>query len=101
MIEYLAKVQSFWDHFKRVVVTQVPRTKNERADALARLGWATDEKIAASKQRVVILDHPSIAKSGSVMQMEDSDAIPEWARIVVEYLKDGRLPNDKKEARKI
>lgn len=29
MIEYLAKVRSFLDHFERVVVTQVPRTKNE------------------------------------------------------------------------
>jgi ribonuclease HI len=47
MIKYLAKVLGFWDRFKRVVVTQIPRAKNERADALARLGSATDEKISA------------------------------------------------------
>jgi ribonuclease HI len=35
MIEYLAMVRSFWDCFERVVVTQVPRTENEQADALA------------------------------------------------------------------
>jgi len=44
MIKYLAKVLGFWDRFERVVVTQIPRTENERADALARLGSATDEK---------------------------------------------------------
>jgi ribonuclease HI len=89
MIEYLAKVWSFWDHFERVVVIQVPRTENERADALARLGSATDEKIAASKQWVLVLDNPFIANSGLVIQIEDSYAIPEWVRNVVEYLKDG------------
>jgi ribonuclease HI len=101
MIGYLAKVRSFWDHFERVVVTQVPRTENERADALAWLQSTTNEKIAASKQWVLVLDNPFIANSGPVMQIEDSYAILEWARNVVEYLKDGRLPNDKKEARKI
>jgi hypothetical protein len=29
MIKYLAKVLGFWDCFERVVVTQIPRTKNE------------------------------------------------------------------------
>ncbi|XP_062146629.1 uncharacterized protein LOC133854408 [Alnus glutinosa] len=66
-----------------------------------RLGLATDEKIAASKQHVVVLDSPSIAKPGSVMQIEDSYIIPEWARAIVEHLEEGRLLVDKKEARKI
>jgi ribonuclease HI len=76
MIEYLAKVCCFWDRFKQVVVTQVQRTENEKADALARLGSAMDEKIAASKQHVVVLDNPSIANSELVMQVEDSYDIP-------------------------
>jgi hypothetical protein len=38
---------------------------------------------------------------GSVMQIDDAYVIPEWARYVIEYLKNGQLPNDKKEARKI
>jgi hypothetical protein len=84
-----------------VVFTQILRIENERADALARLGSATDEKISASKQRVIILDKPSVDDLGSVMQISDTYEIPEWARNVVEYLKNGQLPNDKKEARKI
>jgi ribonuclease HI len=87
MIKYLAKVLSFWDRFERVVVTQIPRTKNERADALARLGSETDEKILASKHQIIILDKPSVDDTGSVMQIEDVYVIPKWARQVIEYLK--------------
>jgi hypothetical protein len=83
------------------VVTQIPRTENERADALARLGSATDEKISASKHRVIVLDKPSVDDPGSVMQIDDDYVIPQWARSVVKYLKNGQLPDDKREARKI
>jgi ribonuclease HI len=101
MIKYIAKVLCFWDRFKRVVVTQIPRTENERADALAWLRSATDEKILASKHLVIILNKPSMDDPGSVMQIDDAYIIPEWAMHVVEYLKIRQLPNDKKEARKI
>jgi ribonuclease HI len=101
MIEYLSKVRSFWDRFEQVVITQISRTENELVDALVRLALATDEKITASKQHVVVLDNLSIANSESMMQIEDSCTIPEWARAVVEHLKDRRLPKDKKEAQKI
>jgi hypothetical protein len=91
MIKYLAKVLSFWDRFKRVVVTQIPRTKNERADALARLGSATDEKILASMHQIIVLDKHSVDDTGSVMQIEDAYVTPKWARHVIEYLKNGQL----------
>jgi hypothetical protein len=100
MIKYLAKVLSFWDCFERVVVTLIPRTKNKRADALAWLGSATDEKISTSKHRVIVLDKPSVDDPESVMQINDAYVIPQRARNVVEYLKNGQLQNDKKEARK-
>jgi hypothetical protein len=83
-----------------VIVTQIPRTENEQADALARLGSTTDEKIAASKQQVVVLDNPFIAKSKSVMQIKDSYTIPEWARTVVEHLKDGNYPATRRKLKK-
>jgi hypothetical protein len=101
MIKYLAEVLGFWDCFERVVVTQIPRAENERADALARLGSATDEKISASKHRVIIRDKPSVDDTRSVMQIDDAYVILEWEKHVIEYLKNGQLPNDKKEARKI
>jgi ribonuclease HI len=101
MIKYLAKVLGFWHRFERVVVTQILRAENGRADALAWLGSATDEMISASKHRVIILYKPSVEDARSVMQIDDAYVIPEWARYVIEYLKNGQLPNDKKEARKI
>jgi len=101
MIKYLAKVLRFWDRFEWVVVTQIPRTENERVDALTRLGSATDEKISASKHWVIVLDKPSVDDHGSVMQINDAYVTPQWARSVVEYLKNEQLPDDKREARKI
>jgi ribonuclease HI len=101
MIKYIAKVLGFWDRFERVVVTQIPRAENERADALARLGSVTNEKISASKHLVIIRDKPSMDDTGSMMQIDDAYVICEWARHVIEYLKNGQLSNDKKEARKI
>jgi hypothetical protein len=50
---------------------------------------------------MVILESPSIADSGAVMQIEDSYSIPEWAKDVFVHLKEGKLLEDKKEARKI
>jgi hypothetical protein len=57
--------------------------------------------ISASKHRVIILDKPSVEDVGSVMQIDDAYVIPEWARYVIEYLENGQLPNDKREAQKI
>jgi hypothetical protein len=37
---------------------------------------------------------------GSVMQIDDAYEIPEWARNVVEYLKNEQLLNDKKSSSK-
>lgn len=91
MIKYLAKVLGFWDRFKQLVVTQIPRAENGRADALARLGSAADEVISASKHRVIILDRPSVEDVRSVMQIDDVYIIPEWTRYVIEYLKNGQL----------
>jgi hypothetical protein len=39
--------------------------------------------------------------TGSVTQIDDAYVIPKWARHVIEYLKNGQLPNDKKKAQKI
>ncbi len=41
---------------------------------------------------MVVLENPSIANPESVMQIEDSYTVPEWARAVVEHVKEGRLP---------
>jgi len=51
MIKYLIKVQSFLTHFDRMVITQIPRNDNARADSLARLGSGTDQEIEASKHK--------------------------------------------------
>jgi len=57
--------------------------------------------ISASKHWVIILDKPSVDDARSVMQIDDAYVIPEWERYVIEYLKNGQPPNEKKEARKI
>jgi hypothetical protein len=42
----------------------------------------------------MVLNHPSITNPESVMQIEDTYKILEWARNVVEHLKEGKLPKD-------
>jgi hypothetical protein len=48
-----------------------------------------------SDQKVIILSEPSIAPSSDVMELEVMPTEPEWAADVIQYLKNGLLPEDK------
>ena len=87
MILYLKKVRELLKKFVRVRVKHVPRSENSRADALAKL--ATIEH----------LPEPSI----SVDNGEVSPVMfkPSWMDPIWDYLVDGRLPSDPKEASKL
>jgi ribonuclease HI len=101
MIKYLAKVQESQAYFDKIVFTKIPREENVRADALARIGSGSDEEIDASKHKVRVLTKPSINENNDMMHINTEDPSPEWAKGIIQYLKDGNLPEDKKESRKI
>ncbi|XP_077249462.1 uncharacterized protein LOC143888970 [Tasmannia lanceolata] len=97
MIKYLVKVHQLSSRFTSFEVIRVPRTENAKADVLSKLaasGYTTLGSI-----HMEFLQRSSIDSKGmEVMQVEDE---PCWMDEIVSYLRDARLPEDKKEARKV
>ncbi|GJW16674.1 reverse transcriptase domain-containing protein [Tanacetum coccineum] len=98
MIKYLEKVKSLVSDFANFFISQVPRSKNKKADALSRI--ASTSFAHLSKQVLVkILKEKSIQEN-EVTTMVEEDGLT-WMIQILEYLKEGTLPEDKKEASKL
>ena len=98
MVLYLQKVRDLLKKFARVQVTHVPRAENSRADALARLATATQEDLGMSTP-VEYMAEPSIDPYSMVVAPIES--VPSWMDPIWNYIIDGSLPDDPKEAAKI
>nr|GEY66242.1 reverse transcriptase domain-containing protein [Tanacetum cinerariifolium] len=84
--------------FKTFSISQVPRSKNKKADALSKI--ASTSFAHLSKQVLVeVLETKSIAGKEVTAVIEEEG--PTWMTELVKYLKEGTLPADEKEARKI
>nr|GEW05611.1 reverse transcriptase domain-containing protein [Tanacetum cinerariifolium] len=98
MIKYLEIVRGLICGFTTFSISQVPRSKNKKADALSKI--ASPSFAYLSKQVVVeVLENKSI-KEKEVETVIEEDG-PTWMTQLVEYLKEGVLPGDKNEARKL
>ncbi|GKB67579.1 reverse transcriptase domain-containing protein [Tanacetum coccineum] len=98
MIKYLEKVKSLVSSFAGFSISQVPRSKNKKADALSKI--ASTNFAHLSKQVLVeILKEKSIHEEEVVTLVEEEGTT--WMTPIIEYLKDGTLPGDKKEASKL
>lgn len=75
---------------------QIPLAKNAEADFLARLASSNDYTMT-SELYIEIREQPS-TKGKQVLKIKEQD---EWMNPIVRYLKEGWLPEDKTEARKI
>ena len=98
MILYLKKVQELLKKFIQVQVKHVPRAENSRADALAKLATASQEDLG----RLIPVEHlpePSV----SIDNGEVSPVMSElsWIDPIWDYLVEGTLPSDSKEASKL
>ena len=98
MILYLKKVQDSLKKFVLVQVRHIPRAENSRADALAKLATASQEDLSRSTL-VEYLAKPSIDLCG--MEVSPIRSEPSWMDPIWDYITDGRLPDDPKEATKI
>ena len=98
MILYLRKVRDLLRKFVLVQVKHVPRTENSRADALAKLATAPQEDLGRSTP-VEYLVEPSIDLCDVVVAPVESE--PSWIDPIWDYIIDGSLPDDPKEAAKI
>ncbi|GAV88468.1 RVT_3 domain-containing protein [Cephalotus follicularis] len=98
MVKYLSHFQSLKPTFEVLSVTKIPRAENARADQLSKLATAGELE---RNQTVMIhyLDRPTISEA-DVMDI-DIPKEPNWMTPFIYWLRDGILPEDPAEARKL
>nr|GEX37184.1 reverse transcriptase domain-containing protein [Tanacetum cinerariifolium] len=98
MVKYLEIVKSLVSGFITFSISQVPRSKNKKADALSKIVSTSFAHL--SKQVLVeVLENKSIKEKEIATVIEEDG--PTWMTQLVDYLKGGVLHGDKKEARKL
>ena len=98
MILYLKKVRELLKKFAQVQVRHIPRAENSRADALAKLATASQEDL----NRLTPVEHlskPSVDLSNEEIAPVMSEL--SWMDPIWDYLIEGLLTNDPKEASKL
>lgn len=101
MARYLEEVRRFQSYFERFAITKIPREKNIRADEFSKITSGTEEEIEASRRQIIVLTEPSIAPRTNVMEVDSAPDEPEWAREIIQFLRNGLLPEDKVAARRV
>nr|XP_017221509.1 PREDICTED: uncharacterized protein LOC108198257 [Daucus carota subsp. sativus] len=96
---YLQCVQRLLDQFEEVQVNKVPREFNGDADALAKLG-SQKEASLLGVIRLEVQEVPSIPEL-DVMEVGDGVKHPTWMTPIWDFIKEGKLPKDKAEARRL
>ena len=97
MARYLERVREIIPTFGNFDIRQIPRSKNTRADLLSKLAMLAPTELP-KEVFFEVLKHPSTEESQSMMEISYE---PSWIDPLVVYLKDGVLPPDAKEARKL
>nr|GFA18624.1 reverse transcriptase domain-containing protein [Tanacetum cinerariifolium] len=98
MIKYLEIAKGLVSGFKTFSISQIPRSKNKKADALSKI--ASTSFAHLSKQVLVeVLETKSITGKEVTAVIEEEG--PTWMTELMNCLKEGILPEDEKEARKI
>ena len=98
MILYLQKVRDLLKKFVQVQIRHVPRAENSRADALAKLATASQDDLGSSTP-VEYMAEPTIDPYS--MMVAPVESTPSWMDPIWNYIIDGSLPDDPKEAAKI
>nr|GEY66748.1 reverse transcriptase domain-containing protein [Tanacetum cinerariifolium] len=98
MIKYLEKTKSLISGFANFSISQVPRGKNKKSDALSKIVSTSFAHL--SKQVLVeVLKEKSIQEREMATVVEEEG--PTWMTPIIEYLRDGSLPDNQKEASKL
>ncbi|XP_024182357.1 uncharacterized protein LOC112187701 [Rosa chinensis] len=98
MSSYQALARALVQRLASYVITQIPRAKNDKADALAKIA-ATSPSPAYKATKVEILEKPSSSKMVSEIFTVDHTA--SWMDPILKYMVDGLDPDDKVEARRL
>ncbi|GJR75467.1 reverse transcriptase domain-containing protein [Tanacetum coccineum] len=98
MVKYLEKAKSLISGFANFSISQVPRSKNKKADALSKI--ASTSFAHLSKQVLVeVLKEKSIQEEEVATVVEEEG--PTWMTPIIKYLKDWIFLDDRKEASKL
>ena len=98
MILYLKKLRELLKKFVQVQVRHIPRAENSRAYALGKLETASQEDL----NKLTPVEHllePSVDLNNEEVSPVMSE--PSWMDPILDYLIEGLLPNDPKEASKL
>ena len=100
MQKYLKKTQELISRFETVHVERLPRSQNEQADALSKLGSSSMQNLKRSflvevKPLSTIYEHATFAFNVG------SKDIPDWMKDIIQYKETGDLPADPILARKL
>ncbi|XP_077249171.1 uncharacterized protein LOC143888615 [Tasmannia lanceolata] len=95
MLKYLEKVRAKISLFKEFEIVQISRTLNARANTLSKM--ASSGTTNWGNVYTEILSHPSIKKEEIAHIVHETT----WMDPIIQYLRDGTLPEDRKEARRI
>ncbi|XP_077230116.1 uncharacterized protein LOC143863311 [Tasmannia lanceolata] len=97
MVKYLSQVRQLASKFKSFEVIRIPITENTKADVLSKLaasGYTTLGSICMEFLQKSSID----GKAAEIMQVEHESC---WMDEIIEYLRSGKLPEVKKDARKV
>ncbi|GJR42317.1 reverse transcriptase domain-containing protein [Tanacetum coccineum] len=98
IIKYLEKAKSLISGFANFSISQIPRSKNKKADALSKITSTSFTHL--SKQVLIeVLKEKSIQEREVVIVVEEEG--PTWMTPIIEYLRDETLLDDQKEASKL
>nr|GEX29009.1 reverse transcriptase domain-containing protein [Tanacetum cinerariifolium] len=98
MIKYLDITKGLVSGFKTFSISQVPRSRNKKADALSKIA-STSFAHLSNQVLVEVLETKSIIGKEVTAVIEEEG--PTWMTKLVNYLKEGILPGDENEARKL
>ena len=98
MAAYLRKDKDLLSGFSLFKIKQVPREQNTQADVLARLASTKDSELLEVVP-VEFFSTPSITPTNMQSTVNSVNSADNWITLIIQYLKDGNLPEDKKKAR--
>ncbi|GKV35468.1 hypothetical protein SLEP1_g43731 [Rubroshorea leprosula] len=98
MVKYVALVAELKCRFQKFCLSKIPRVEIEQADSLSK--FASDNSLSSRSVFVEILDEPSFMKP-RVMEISTNPDMPSWTDLIVSFLRDGIVLEDRQEAMKL
>ena len=93
MKKYLSRVMCLIKRFEKADFVQIPREENVEADTIA--------KEASANESMDEFDEVQYMSSIDIPEVQQVDSRGNWMTLIISYLKDGRLSEEKDKARKL